>query len=225
MDFLDLLFPKTCAYCGKWGNYLCDACKKHIRFFDFSVCPVCDRPTTNFRTHEVCRSPYCLDGLISIAAYTEPVSSLIKSIKYGKVRDASKETYTLFSQHWPAGNIQLDCLVPIPLHPNKLQERGFNQAELFAKNISDTIQVPVNTNSLIKVRETAPQASLKKNQRKDNENIKQCFVCLYKTQVMGKNVGLVDDVATTRTTLSSACTVLKKAGAKAVWGITLAHAF
>ena len=225
MDFLDLLFPKICVGCGRWGAYLCKQCQQQIRFFDFSVCPMCDRPTINNQTHKVCRTPFCLDGLVTVAAYREPVSSLIKTIKYEKLRDASNQVYSLFENHWPSHVPKFDLLLPIPLHPNRLRERGFNQAELFAKAIGKFLKVQVEGNILIKIRETVPQASLKKQQRKENQEIQQCFVCLYKKKVLDKKIGLVDDVATTRTTLQSACRVLKKSGASQVWGITLAHAF
>ncbi len=220
---LELLFPPTCAGCKSWGAYLCDSCRKEVRFFDFSICPMCDHPTLDGKTHSSCRTPYGLDGFIPIAQYVEPTSSLIKKIKYAQVKDASREAYHFLSYHWPTYAPIFDALVPIPLHPKKLRERGFNQAELLAKQISRLNTSPVITDTLIKVRETQTQASLRLKQRK--KNVQQGFVCLHKKHIEGKVIGLVDDVATTRTTLSLACTVLKKAGAKEVWGVVLAHRF
>src|SRR6185369_18099390 len=99
------------------------------------LCPECDRPTNNGRTHDVCRMEYCLDGFIPIAQYDEPISSLVKKIKYAHVFDAVTEVYKLFNYHWPSYAPKFDMLVPLPLHPKKLRSRGFNQSELFAQSI------------------------------------------------------------------------------------------
>jgi len=219
----DLLFPKRCASCDAWGSYLCDLCKQELRYFDFSLCPICDRPTNNGKTHDVCRSPLGLDGFIPIVQYREPASDLMKKIKYARVRDAAREAYSMFSLHWPDFAPSFDALIPVPMHPKKLRARGFNQAELFAHHLGKLNRTPILADALVKIRETASQASLKVDDRK--QNLQQGFVCLHKKDVQNKKIGLVDDVATTRTTLSLACEVLKKAGAKEVWGVVLAHSF
>jgi competence protein ComFC len=220
---LDLLFPKRCVSCEKWGAYLCQDCTAQIKFFEFSICAVCDRPTENGRTHDVCSHPLDLDGFIPFAQYAEPISLLTKSIKYGYISDAAKQTYELTKNRWPSFAPQFDAFVPVPIHPHKEAERGFNQAVLLAKNLSRHTNIPVNTRALIKVRETISQASLKLKDRK--LNLQQGFVCLHPNDIKGKIIAVVDDVATTRTTLRLAGVALKKAGAKEVWGVVLAHAF
>lgn len=184
---------------------------------------MCDRPSHDGRTHEVCRTPYALDGFVPIAQYDEPISSLVKKIKYDAVFDASEEISRLFRYNWPSYAPQFDALIPLPLHPNKLRLRGFNQSELFAESIAKTHTFPVWKDVLVKIRETTPQASLQLADRKTN--LEQGFVCLKKSAIEGKVIGIVDDVATTRTTLKLAAEVLKKAGAQEVWGVVLAHSF
>lgn len=220
---LDFLFPKHCVSCNTFGSYLCQPCASHIKYFTFSVCPVCDRPTINGRTHEVCASPFALDGFITFTSYEEPIASLAKSIKYDCVSDAAHVEYSILKTRWPPYAPSFDMLIPIPLHPKKLRSRGFNQAELIARTIGQHTNTPINTQALIKIRETSPQAQLK---RKDRIiNTQQGFVCLYPSHAHRKAIGLVDDVATTRTTLHLACEALKKSGAREVWGITFAHSF
>lgn len=220
---LDFLFPKHCVSCDTFGAYLCPACKSHIKYFDFSVCPICDRPSANGRTHEVCETPLGLDGFLTFTLYADPISELTKSIKYAFISDAAQEEYSIIKNHWPPYAPPFDLLIPIPLHPHKLHIRGFNQAELLARKIGQHTLTKINTRALIKIRETSPQAHLKREER--ITNLQQGFVCLYPSDVANKTLGLVDDVATTRTTLKLACEVLKKAGAKEVWAITFAHSF
>lgn len=223
MTLLDILFPKRCVSCQKWGSYICQRCRGEMQFFCFSVCPVCDRPSTGGRTHEVCYSPTSLDGFIPIAQYAEPVSSLVKKIKYDGVFDAMEEVAELFTQHWPDYAPKFDYLIPLPLHPNKLLKRGFNQSELFARAINKIRGFPIITNILAKTRETVSQASLQLEERKQNND--QGIVCINPSKVRGKIVAVVDDVATTRTTLKHTAAILKTAGAKEVWGVVLAHSF
>jgi ComF family protein len=223
MFLVDYLFPKRCVSCQKWGAYICDRCSKDIQVFGFPICPLCDRPTVNGRTHDVCQMPFCLDGFIPIAQYAEPVSSLVKKIKYARVFDAGSEVFRLFKYHWPSYAPQFDMLIPLPLHPKKLQARGFNQSEMIARTIAKSRRFTVVTDILVKVRETTPQASLQLADRK--ANLQQGFVCLKKSAVKGKIIGVVDDVATTRTTLQLAGEVLKRADAREVWGVVLAHSF
>lgn len=221
--FIDYLFPKRCVSCKKIGTYLCSTCQTYIRYFNFTVCPVCDRPTYDGKTHPVCQSPLGLDGFLAFVQYEDSSASFSKAVKYGRIRDATNEGYRILAPSWPVFAPKFDLFLPIPLHPKKLALRGFNQAELFARYLSAQTKVPINTRTLIKIRETTPQASLRLKERK--HNMEQGYVCLYKKDVQNKIIGLIDDVATTRTTLSLACQVLKKSSAKAVWGIVLAHKF
>lgn len=220
---LDLIFPKICCGCGSWGKYLCLACRKNIRFFEFSVCPACDHPTLGGKTHEVCKTPHGLDGLIAIAQYEEPISLLIKKVKYGYVGDAVDEIVEIFLDHWPPYAPKFDMLIPIPMHYKKQNIRGFNQAQKIGEKLGGQLNIIIDTNILKKTQQTVPQASLKLEERKKSRGFG--FTCINPEQVRGKIVGVVDDVATTRTTLQLAGKVLKENGAKEVWGVVFAHRF
>ncbi len=112
-------------------------------------------------------------------------------------------------------------IVPIPLSKKRLKERGFNQSEEIAKELSKFLEIPMASNVLLKIKETLPQVELSKNGRE--ENIKGVFVVRIKDPIKEKNILLVDDVLTTGSTLAEAARCLKDAGAKHVWGITVAR--
>lgn len=110
-------------------------------------------------------------------------------------------------------------LVPIPLSSKRLRKRGYNQAELLAKELEKQFGLTVEL-LLKRVRETKPQYGLKREER--IENIKEAFALNDQrsmTNFQGKTVLLVDDVLTTGSTMSEAAKILKKAGAKEVWGV------
>jgi len=164
-----------------------------------------------------------LDGLIAIAQYEEPVSLLIKKVKYRYVSDAVDEIVEIFLEHWPSYAPKFDMLIPIPMHAKKQNIRGFNQAQKIGEKLGDQLKIEVRTDILRKTLETAPQASLKLKERKMSRNLG--FIYVNPEKIRGKIVGVVDDVATTRTTLQLAGKVLKENGVKEVWGVVFAHRF
>lgn len=183
---------------------------------------MCDRPTFQGKTHEPCLTLLGLDGFIAIAQYVEPISSLIKKVKYGGTDHAIKKISEIFISHWPSYAPQFDVFVPMPMHKQKQRIRGFNQATRIAQLLSKELHIPLS-HVLAKIKPTIAQASLKRKERKARSSLD--FSCNLPTEVQGKIIGLVDDVATTRTTLRLGCLELKKAGAKEVWGVVFAHRF
>jgi ComF family protein len=113
-----------------------------------------------------------------------------------------------------------DCLMPIPLHPARLREREFNQSELVARELSGQFDKPL-ADSLERHRFTKPQACLKEKSRL--KNVKGAFRVKNPDSVKNKNILVVDDVATTASTVAEASKALKKAGAKSVSVITFAR--
>ena len=109
-------------------------------------------------------------------------------------------------------------LLPVPLHPRRLNWRGFNQAELLAQKISQRFSTIIDQ-SLLRIKNTKPQADLDRESRKTN--IAGAFALA--KEIAGKKFLLVDDVATTGATLSEIAKLLKSAHASEVWAITVAH--
>jgi ComF family protein len=113
-----------------------------------------------------------------------------------------------------------DFLVPVPLHPRRLRERGYNQAALLAGKLSRLTSVPVNDGALMRTRNT-PQQAKTDNVAQRIANMADAFACRSR-DLSGKRILLIDDVCTTGTTLNSCAIPLKAAGAISVHGITIA---
>ena len=111
--------------------------------------------------------------------------------------------------------------MPVPLHHKRLRERGYNQAGLLAGELSEFIAMPVIENSLIRKRNTPPQARTA-NAEIRRDNVAGAFTCPDR-KLEGKRVLLIDDVCTSGATLDSCAAALKAAGAVSVWGLTLAR--
>jgi len=234
---LELLFPRKCLGCGKVGSYFCPDCLNLVLLKDEQICPVCGKGALEGLTHQFCRRPFGLDGLTSIFAYKGVVAEAIKKLKYKFVKDLAEELVELFLSFCGEGKLfsYFCCLpnvvlVPIPLHPQRLRWRGFNQAELLGKLIAKNLGVKFAPDLLIRIRNTKPQVKLDKDQRQ--VNIRRAFAlnrnCKLKITPLADgqenwNFILFDDVWTTGATLKEAAKVLKRNGAKKVWGLTIAR--
>tara|TARA_B110000914_G_scaffold195059_1_gene183480 strand:- start:16 stop:594 length:579 start_codon:yes stop_codon:yes gene_type:complete len=113
---------------------------------------------------------------------------------------------------------ELDYLIPVPLHPVKFRERGFNQAEWIATGLGQAIQKPVYRKLMKRIKHTISQTTLDRKERLNN--MKKAFK--FNQDVTDKNIGIVDDVLTTGSTISSMASILKDAGAKTIVALTVA---
>lgn len=226
MRILDIIFPKRCVGCGKIGKYFCDSCRATIRIIKSNepICPMCEKPAIEGFTHPRCQTRYSLDGLTSFFHYNGPVRKAVKAIKYRMVSDLANE----FMHLVPANSLQSmiydprSILVPVPLHPKRLRDRGFNQAELLGKLLAAHLRVPMRTDILRRVKETVPQVEMKKRDArlKNMEGVFELNIDAL-THRRIDTVLLFDDVFTTGATMRSAVNVLKRAGVKRVWAVTM----
>ncbi len=231
MNLLDILFPKRCVGCGKLGRYFCLDCQKTIRFIAFneSICPVCEKLAIDGVTHPACRTKYSPDGLTSFFHYDGVIRKAVKALKYRFVSDLASEFISLVPNPWHElkripGQARNDniVLLPIPLHPARLRERGFNQAEVLANILSPRLNMAVRHDILKRVKKTAPQVDMKN--RKDRlKNMDSVFAINNGTMEQFSNVILFDDVFTTGATMRAAANVLKRAGVTQVWAVTMAR--
>jgi len=221
-SLLDFLFPKRCINCSCIGSYLCTRCFGQIEFVEKPICPVCQRQAVGGRTHPGCKSKYNLDGLIVAAHYKGPVKKAITKIKYKLAYDIITFLVDLISQNLYKFDFPKDAmLVPIPLHPKRKRWRGFNQSEILARVLSKKFKVR-DDNLLIRNLETKPQVGLSKKERKLNVSGAFALHPQKNTKTAGKDFILVDDVYTSGVTMQEACKILKKAGARNVWAMTIA---
>lgn len=218
---LDLLFPKYCVGCKKIGSYLCPNCEEKLELISVQNCPVCGHKSLTGITHPSCKNKNSLDGATSIFNYKFPIKEAIHQIKYRFVKDQIQLFTSLVLKYLPQSFPNFDLIIPIPLHPKKLKERGFNQSEEIAKILSQNLTIPFLANTLVRTKYTKPQFNLKSQERL--ENIKNAFAVKNPQKLINKKILLIDDVATTYSTLNEAANILKKSGAAFIWSLTLAH--
>jgi len=198
LDFLlDIIFPRYCVGCKKFGKYFCNDCLKTIRFYSPLI-------SVNYK-----KIPN-VDELYVLAHYDGIIRKAIKEVKY-------RGKYHIFCEIAPliSPNFDFDYLIPVPLSEKRLQTRGFNQAEKLASYINKNKIL----NCLVRTRDTRPQFNLKLHERE--ENVKNVFSCRY--PLTANFYCLVDDVATTGSTLSECAKVLKNSGASKVYAICIAR--
>jgi ComF family protein len=233
MGFSDLVFPKKCVVCRKHGSYLCEQCFTYLSFDAKSLCLECNNPSFNNLTHPRCRRKYGIDGCFSALSYNKTVQKLIFNFKY---KPYLTDLKTVLSDLFYESIIQNEqfmkliangkwLMVPIPLSKSKLRKRGYNQAEILAKELSKKFKIPVQ-DLLVRTRETKTQVGLTNLQRKLNVknafSLNSSFITNH-SSLKNVNVFLVDDVVTTGSTLLEASKVLKRGGVGKVFGLALAR--
>lgn len=226
-DFiLDTLFPIECLGCKKDGEWLCGGCSQKIPIEFQEQCFVCKTVSPYGRTCFSCRGEFPLARVVRFFNYDTPL--VRESIGLGKYHYIKTLFGCLTEVARPYVNDALEgfdldpralVFVPIPLHPRRLRERGFNQAEIVARECASAISARVIC-TLVRRRATMRQADLDESDRA--ANIKGAFVCTDRAAVDGQFIALTDDVATTGATLVEAAQVLLVSGAREVWGFTLA---
>jgi competence protein ComFC len=231
LDFLlAVLYPKRCVSCNKEKcGYLCGDCFSRISFHESTVCPVCLKGSIDGRTHPKCMTQHDIVGLMSGVTYGPVVKKLVYKFKYkpyisdlktiiGKIFCESLEQNELFNQLLK----RQPLLLPIPLSKKRLRMRGYNQSELLASYVAQYFALKMNNNLLVRIKETKPQFNLHKDQRFSNMSGAFSINKKYKNQLQNQTILLIDDVATTCSTLRSAAKVLRKNGAGEVYGVTFA---
>lgn len=214
--FLNLLFPPECLGCGQEGTYLCARCFKKLKFNGAERTAAL---TTNLKTS-------ALAGIFIAGDYDDPLlASLIKKLKYNFLAELSPTLGQFLTLFWqgqlaliPNNELTDATLVPIPLSKKRLRWRGFNQAALLAREMAAAFAYPLNQD-LKRIKHSWPQADLNGSERLNN--IADSFAWTG-TNLDGRTIILIDDVATTGATLNEAARVLKAAGAGAIYGLVLA---
>jgi len=161
---------------------------------------------------------------LAYAFHGGPLREAIHQFKYQDLRSLAGPLGRLMSVGWESLAPQeptIDVIVPVPLHPARQRQRGYNQAALLAHEVGAHLQIPVIDSILIRRKATTPQVGLGIQERR--ANVQDAFCCSA-DGLSGKQVMLIDDVCTTGSTLQSACAALKQAGTLSVWAYTLARA-
>lgn len=223
----DLFFPINCLGCGQEGKFICPSC--------FEKIPLNKKPPSK--------------KLIVASHYQHPlVKKAIHQYKYNFIKDLAVPLAKLmiqklsFCPEIPKKNV---VLIPVPLHQRRLRWRGFNQAELLAREISQVLKIPLVNDILIRKKHTLPQAKMP-NLSARKQNIQQTFALKSSKRLVIKNdvppqflrrasfsgrasgfetktIILVDDVATTGATIKECAKILKPLKPKQIWGLVVAR--
>jgi ComF family protein len=142
-------------------------------------------------------------------------------LKYKNLRSIAKPLANILCDYWQSRPFPGQVLVPVPLHPKRLKERGYNQSTLLSYEISRLSGLPVNDKCLKRAKFILPQARTQSVEER-RRNVNNAFICSSNI-LKGFDVILIDDVSTSGATLDACAAALKDAGAKSVYGLVLAR--
>lgn len=222
---VNFLFPSACPSCSQPTDSLayapfCNQCWDSIEQYSGPSCRICGVHLVSVhadRCRHCLEDPPAFERARSFTHYEGLIASAIHHFKFLGIRRLSRPLSEFLLFYDTAG---IDALIPVPLSPNGLKSRGFNQALLLSGHLSSERRIPLLMDVLRKVAETPPQVGLSAKERA--ANVKKVFVC--RGMVTGMNLLLIDDVMTTGATVNACSKQLLKAGAKSVSVLTLARA-
>ena len=223
----DFVYPPICYGCDTEleEGLVCEGCRLALFTHELAVCPKCGRPcASSARSCGRCGTSFSLSRVRALGMYAPPFDKLIHAFKYsGKTKVGEllgRALAALVEQDEALSGA--DAVCPVPLHPARLRERGFNQSLLLAAAISMGSGIPL-VELLTRTKNTATQA-LKTDHEARLRNLAGAFRLRPNVNVGGKIVLLVDDVMTTGATLDQAAQELLKGGAASVLGAVVAAA-
>jgi ComF family protein len=219
---LDLLFPRRCVGCGREGEYICISCRSTIKRLFPPICPLCGRPQASGVLCSGCIGWQAnIDGMRSPFIFGGVIREAIHQIKYRSLRAISELLAGYLGDYLADYPLTADVLVPVPLHSKRLKERGYNQSDLIATQLSKRIEMPVISDCLVRQRYALPQTKTNSVSER-RQNVADTFICR-DARLKDMRVILIDDVATSGATLNACAQALKASGTASVWGLTLAR--
>jgi len=239
-DVAAVLLPSDCRICNRTLTRLsripvCNACLNSLAPSDVVACAVCGEAVGYYSAGSellcgVCRRTHPrFDFAVSFGSYDGELRRLVHLLKYEQLRPAANvlgaKLATALGRSKFEGD-QATLMIPVPLHPRKRRQRGFNQSELIARAAVrdlDRSRFELHTGNLRRARATSSQTGLTSHQRR--ENVRGAFVVTTPARVKDRSVVIVDDVYTTGTTLNECARVLRAAGARQIAVATVARVY
>lgn len=204
-SFIDFLFPRMCCICKRYGNYICDDCKKLLKR-NLPECYICRRLSPSYASHIQCKSTISLDNVFVAWEYNRMSSSILKLYKYKNVKDISGVLAELFINSIQKSsfriNLENTLLLPVPISAMRKNERGFNQMDYIASRVGEFFKIDSCRDLVFCKNTKGHQASRNKTERENsNENPFYISDPRYEYVSKYKSITLVDDVITTGKTL------------------------
>ncbi len=226
MGILDLLYPARCPVCHgllQGRGRVCPGCRKKLIYIKEPRCKKCGKQLES-REQEYCRDcqrySHAFTQGGAVFAYDDVMSRSLYRFKYHNRREYAgfyaEEMYRVFGRMLNRWNPQV--ILPVPIHRSKKRRRGYNQAELVAKELGRLTHIPVDTKSLIRIVNTVPQKELSRSDRR--KNLKSAF-CYNSQGSVYETVLLIDDIYTTGATLDAISEILRQNGVKKIFFLTI----
>lgn len=232
-SLLDFIYPPRCLLCtsylrGEKAGELCGQCSSKVRYVQKPICYRCGKPFF----HEYEGDSLCGECIVrkryfgkarSVAFYRGTIRDAVHCLKYRLKRCLSVPLGLLMVQRASSfiERKEYQVIMPVPLHPKRLKERGFNQALSLAQVLGKHGDIPLDRYNLVRKRYTKSQVGLSERERR--KNVRDAFSIVNKSKVNQKVILLVDDVYTSGTTVNECSKVLMNAGAQRVDVLTLAR--
>lgn len=238
MAIFDFLFPKLCLCCGRTemtrDDFFCPSCWKDLVFIQEPYCSICGLPFS-FRVnddaldadHSEILCPSCekqkpfFKKARSIFVYNEAIKKPILRFKNSDQTQYGKEFSLLLYKFLKNTVDEVDCLIPVPLHPKRLFERKYNQSALIAGHLEGLVSKKVFYNALERIKNTPSQDHKSRCER--FSNMDHAFHVKNSQLIRDKKILLVDDVMTTGATLDACAKALKQVGAASVHTVSIAR--
>lgn len=222
--FLDIIYPQSCEACGEallgGENLICTNC-------------MIDLPRTNSHIQRLDKVSNRFWGKIPVTdtitfmkfSKKGKVQKLLHELKYRNKPEVGKYLGKIYGVDLKAVYFdkKIDLIIGVPLHPTKLVQRGYNQADCIAEGLSEALDVPYDTNTVKRLTHTSTQT--KKSRIERFQNVENIFEVIDVEKIKGKRIAIVDDVLTTGSTIESLGITLLNAEAKEISVITIAAAF
>jgi len=232
----DVVWPRTCAVeacrrpVDRPYGHICSACFATLPFHEpGGACRICGMPIPAKTPHtfacEACAThPPPYERTCSAMDYKGAIEEMVKNFKYNRASWLAEDFAEMLDGAVRAhlDGAAVDAVFPVPLHPNRLRKRGYNQAALLARALARRLNRRCDERSLARIRDTPKQSLLDGAERR--RNLKGAFAAVRPQFVRGRVILLIDDVTTTGSTLAAAAEPLRAAGAAHIWCATLARA-
>lgn len=232
IDFcLSFIYPERCAICDDVISYeaggICAECIKKIKLIDHNRCYKCGKQLmqdVEEYCHDCKKISHNFDRGYSLFTYAGDIKESIYRFKYANRRRYAKFYGDMISKelYSEIKSLSPDALIPVPIHKKRLKKRGYNQAELIADEIGLRMGIPVLKNYIIRTKYTKPLKLLSAIERQNN--LKKAFK-IAQNDVKLESIVIVDDIYTTGSTVDEISGILKGAGVKKVYFVSLASGY
>jgi competence protein ComFC len=219
-QIIDWLYPPSCCSCGKIGKLICDDCYSNLQKPGINACSLCGEPLKKSGICLRCRThPPHFHSLRSLGYFTGSLRDAIHSLKYQRNFGLGDFFSAPLAQIIQRERWQIDLVTAVPLNKKRRKERGYNQAEVLAKPVARKMGISYSSNLIQRIKHTNSQVGLSLLERQNN--VADAFLAI-PALVKSKNVLIIDDVATTGSTMDACAKALMDAGTKNVFALTLA---